>query len=404
MSFEDSTQFPKDFSICHRFSTVFPFTACRYRSHSGNRQTKPADETVEDSHSAESSPSLSTRAMTNNFTYISQPHSAPRLHSQTMPNRVVPLSLMADPRVIRGNTHSLARKISKNKSEDAEKEYDSQKPLSHTNQNLSFSSAPFPYYKFDPKPFAEKDIDMTQYLIEDENVVVEKLDNQTQADDFKAIPEPPPYIPVKSGVDKSTQVENTSDLFNFDIEVKPMLEVIVRKTLEQALMEVSAEFEIYNLENQIEIFEKEKFAERQWVLKQEAILKAENEKKLKVQSDMKQMKIREKGMKNKLAGVQMIDQIFPNLLETAIQTNIQNGTWFDIDRAIVADLIQRDMDKVNSVIDGYDTAEKVLTGTLHRFERFSFLSFFARNTARRRLNFPKYSLQTINTHPKKNCL
>jgi hypothetical protein len=39
-------------------------------------------------------------------------------------------------------------------------------------------------------------------------------------------------------------------LFDFDIEVKPILEVLVGKTIEQALMEVMEEEELANLRAQ----------------------------------------------------------------------------------------------------------------------------------------------------------
>ena len=55
-------------------------------------------------------------------------------------------------------------------------------------------------------------------------------------------PASPLFIPKKHGVDKETQVEG--DLFDFDFEVEPILEVVVGKTLEQALMEVLEEEEL----------------------------------------------------------------------------------------------------------------------------------------------------------------
>lgn len=47
----------------------------------------------------------------------------------------------------------------------------------------------------------------------------------------------------KSGLDVSTQIYD-GDLFDFDMEVIPILEVLVGKTLEQALMEVQEEDEL----------------------------------------------------------------------------------------------------------------------------------------------------------------
>lgn len=50
-------------------------------------------------------------------------------------------------------------------------------------------------------------------------------------------------------------------LFDFDIEVKPILEVLVGKTVEQALLEVMEEEELANLRSQQRAFEELRNAE-----------------------------------------------------------------------------------------------------------------------------------------------
>ncbi len=66
---------------------------------------------------------------------------------------------------------------------------------------------------------------------------------QTQTDNFLNRAPSPLYIPQKSGTDVATQILG-GELFDFDYEVVPILEVLVGKTLEQALMEVNEEEEI----------------------------------------------------------------------------------------------------------------------------------------------------------------
>lgn len=53
----------------------------------------------------------------------------------------------------------------------------------------------------------------------------------------------PPYIPKKTGIDKITQIEDY-DLFEYEREVQPILNVLLTKTVEQALLEVEEEFEL----------------------------------------------------------------------------------------------------------------------------------------------------------------
>ena len=107
---------------------------------------------------------------------------------------------------------------------------------------------------------------------------------ECQTDAFLDRPPTPLFVPAKTGVDNNTQIlegevitgcsynsffdilvelvlkkididlrfhnRTISQLFDFDIEVKPILEVLVGKTIEQALMEVMEEEELANLRAQ----------------------------------------------------------------------------------------------------------------------------------------------------------
>lgn len=97
---------------------------------------------------------------------------------------------------------------------------------------------------------------------------IEEADVQTQTDAFLNRPATPLFIPAKTGADVATQIEEGDvsffhmllvcvkistiifQLFDFDIEVKPILEVLVGKTVEQALMEVMEEEELASLRAQ----------------------------------------------------------------------------------------------------------------------------------------------------------
>jgi hypothetical protein len=65
----------------------------------------------------------------------------------------------------------------------------------------------------------------------------------TQTDAFQPEPPPPAFKVQKSGIDASTQVYD-GDLFHFDIEVRPIVNVIADKIMEQSLMEVQEEMEL----------------------------------------------------------------------------------------------------------------------------------------------------------------
>merc|ERR1719392_503776 len=66
-----------------------------------------------------------------------------------------------------------------------------------------------------------------------------------------------------------TQIEE-GDLFDFDVEVEAVLEVLVGKTLEQSMMEVLEEEELASLRRHQEDFEKRRNAELLEVQRMEA--------------------------------------------------------------------------------------------------------------------------------------
>ena len=80
---------------------------------------------------------------------------------------------------------------------------------------------------------------------------------------FKARP-PSPAIPRKTGIDNETQVEDVRELFDFDAESDPIVNVIVAKTLEQALFEVRHEEELKALEQVADDFQAQKRKELEW--------------------------------------------------------------------------------------------------------------------------------------------
>ncbi|KAF6205349.1 hypothetical protein GE061_019520 [Apolygus lucorum] len=71
----------------------------------------------------------------------------------------------------------------------------------------------------------------------------------TQTDYYTDRPPTPEFVPAKTGVDISTQIY-PGELFHFDTEVKPILEVLVGKTIEQALVEVMEEDELAAIREQ----------------------------------------------------------------------------------------------------------------------------------------------------------
>lgn len=76
-----------------------------------------------------------------------------------------------------------------------------------------------------------------------------EFDACVQTDLFLQRPPTPKFVPAKSGIDASTDIPQ-GDLFDFDTEVQPILEVLVGRTLEQAMLEVMHEEELADLKEQ----------------------------------------------------------------------------------------------------------------------------------------------------------
>ncbi|KAG5463436.1 MAG: radial spoke protein 3-domain-containing protein, partial [Olpidium bornovanus] len=93
----------------------------------------------------------------------------------------------------------------------------------------------------------------TELYLEELTDAVPEAYAQTQTDAFMDRAPSPLYVPRKSGVDAETQIY-PGDLFDFEVEVEPILEVIVGMTLEQAVMEVMEEEELAALKKHQVVF------------------------------------------------------------------------------------------------------------------------------------------------------
>ena len=91
----------------------------------------------------------------------------------------------------------------------------------------------------------------------------------TQVEFYIDKPPSPLFIPNEDGVVRSTQIED-GDLFDYDTEVEPILEVIVGKSLEHARMEVLEEYEIELMKKHKRNFTQKRDAELIEVQRQQA--------------------------------------------------------------------------------------------------------------------------------------
>ncbi|KAG5447424.1 Radial spoke head protein 3 [Clonorchis sinensis] len=164
-------------------------------------------------------------------------------------------NLMYDKRVIRGNTYALRA---------ASNHWGSSTNFRSTasSRKLNKPRRPQEDYKLPPAQLSGRlhvPVQTEQYL-EALTDIIDEADVECQTDAFLDRPPTPQFVPAKTGADVETQIYE-GDLFDFDLEVREVLEVLLGKTLEQALLEVAEEEELANLRAQQSAFEEIRNAE-----------------------------------------------------------------------------------------------------------------------------------------------
>lgn len=219
-----------------------------------------------------------------------------------------------------------------------------------------------PTYSFASRPFALDGMDLTRYLVDQsEREVVPTRLCETQTDTFTAQPPPATYVPLKSGVDKQTQVDDVGELFNFDEESVPLVEVIVRKTLEQALVEVNHEEELAELQRQMEDFEAQRHQELQWMKQQEDSVVQDYLQVRGVVEKMQQQLKRSREVKTKVAGLQMARQILPHCLH-----RLMSAWTSPEDQDAVANVVPRVVEAAADAARAYDESSYITDGKCRR--------------------------------------
>lgn len=133
-------------------------------------------------------------------------------------------------------------------------------------------------------PPARIDVDLTYFLTEQGKEKQADSDVKCQTDEFEARPPTPSYVPKKTGIDKYCQIEDY-DLFDFDREVQPILNVLLFKTIEQSTLEVEEETELEEIRRY-----KSEYQRRQETLRENW----EDE----VKREIQRIKLKNKALKN----------------------------------------------------------------------------------------------------------
>lgn len=227
---------------------------------------------------------------------------------------------------------------------------------------------PRPTYSFVVKPFSNDEIDVSQYLVQQTDFRPQKKALDTQTDEFVPRPDTPEYVPAKVGFDVGTQVEDVRELFNFDEEVIPIIEVVVQKTIDPALFELSSEEELKNLESAAKEFRAEKFRSEEWMRNRENQAIGENKQRRERIEALQVARENEKRTKTIIAGVAMMRQTFDHSLQGICDGLVKRGIWKELDNAIAEkEFVPEMVERTHELVNAHAIAEEVLEGEFHCF-------------------------------------
>lgn len=161
-------------------------------------------------------------------------------------------------------------------------------------------------------------VDIKTNLVEDERKKL-NADIGIQIDEIAYVNQDKPYIPQKIGKDIGVQIED-GDLFNFDIDVEPLLTVLVGKILEQTDQELTEESEINNLRDTKAAFIRKFRAQKEEIKK----LEEEEIKRKKENDDLRKRRRLEKLSKIDMQQKLMSRVFSKSYLQTMVEKTVLN--------------------------------------------------------------------------------
>nr|XP_046229967.1 radial spoke head protein 3 homolog isoform X2 [Scatophagus argus] len=218
----------------------------------------------------------------------------------------------------------------------------------------------------------------TELYLEELSDIVVTTDIECQTDAFLDKPATPLFIPAKSGKDAETQVEE-AELFDFDKEVQPVLEVLVGKVIERSLEEVMEEEELAHLRAQQRAFNElrnNELAEVQRLREQERRHSEEEKRRIAQQREM--LKI-ERETAEKIAARAYTQQYLAGLVPAVFTSLRTHGYFYDpVEKDIETNFFPWLIAEVDHSLERRNTARELLDtiiydATQERLERFKAL-------------------------------
>lgn len=233
-------------------------------------------------------------------------------------------NIMWDKRVVRGNTY--AAQIVATAAPDVVQQLQRDVQDQNRSKNRQHNEFRAPT----PEPVQGRhhiDVQTDAYLEEVSDKVPEH-DVETQTDEFLDRPASPLFIPIKTGVDKETQIME-GDLFDFELEVEPILDVLVGKTLEQSMMEVMEEEELAELRAHQEEFVQLRNAELAETQRMEEAERRKFEEKERRLNQERERLAKEQVLKDKVAAAAFAKNYMSGIESSVLDRLSKMSYFFD---------------------------------------------------------------------------
>merc|ERR1719310_2552506 len=232
-------------------------------------------------------------------------------------------NIMHDKRVVRGNTYASLVMPQQDNMQEVQKQREAQRRrLMRANQTKRRPGTP-------DAVMGRKhmDIQTDSYLEELTERTVE-FEAETQTDFPVDRPPSPLFCPAQICKDIDTQIED-GELFDFDREVEPVLEVLVGKTLEQAMMEVLEEEELESLRRHQEDFEKKRNADLLEVQRMEAAEKRRQDEMNRRMHQQAAQREQDLSMMRKVVSRSLANSHLSSLRDRALAHLLDSGVFTD---------------------------------------------------------------------------
>jgi len=279
-------------------------------------------------------------------------------------------NIMYDPRVVRGSTFA-SRVVSQERQQQAQEMSAQRRTREQIRMRMRQKRV-----QQSKKPSTPPPVEGRSHMLVQTDDYLEELtdrpperDETTQTDPLMDRPPTPLFMPAKIGVDKQTQIE-PGDLFDFNAEVAPILEVLVGKTLEQSMDEVLEEEELANIRAHKARFEQQRNVELAEVQRLEAEAKRRSAEKERRLAQEKLRVHQEEEVMEKIAARGFAKNFLSDLHESVFENLVESGHFFDpIARDVEASFMPWLQGQAIARIEGDQAAEKIceelLRGTVH---------------------------------------